>query len=149
MTEDRVESHATIPAPARVVWALLTEPEHLGSWFSDAGAQVDLRPGGTITISWKESGTARCVVERIQPERELTWRWAPTHDHGTGILEVRSTRWQDSRPKTATPPSSSSALARTWASPRCTSWRAASRASIPDACAEGAGATLLRGGEFS
>lgn len=29
MTEDRVESHATIPAPARVVWALLTEPEHL------------------------------------------------------------------------------------------------------------------------
>jgi uncharacterized protein YndB with AHSA1/START domain len=30
------------------VWAILTEPGHLDQWFTNAGAELDLRPGGAI-----------------------------------------------------------------------------------------------------
>ena len=46
MTEDRIERDVLIDAPVKRVWALITEAEHLGTWFGDAGADIDLREGG-------------------------------------------------------------------------------------------------------
>jgi uncharacterized protein YndB with AHSA1/START domain len=48
MDHDRIERKALINAPQERVWELLTEAEHLGRWFGDAGAEIDLRPGGRI-----------------------------------------------------------------------------------------------------
>jgi uncharacterized protein YndB with AHSA1/START domain len=77
MIPDQIEREIIINAPVDRVWAALTEPQHLGTWFGDSGAEVDLRPGGTLTITWKEYGTARTTIERVEPKSFFSWRWTP------------------------------------------------------------------------
>jgi uncharacterized protein YndB with AHSA1/START domain len=76
MSHDRIERETTIAAPVERVWALLTEPEHLGVWFGDAGAEIDLRPGGEMALHWEEHGTVRARVERVEAPRIFSYRWA-------------------------------------------------------------------------
>jgi uncharacterized protein YndB with AHSA1/START domain len=77
MVEDRIEREVVIRASALRVWAALTEPAHLAEWFGDGGAEVEaLRPGGRITFVWKEHGTARAVIEAVDPPRVFSYRWA-------------------------------------------------------------------------
>jgi uncharacterized protein YndB with AHSA1/START domain len=75
MVADVIERETTIEAPVERVWSLLTEAEHLGTWFGNAGAEIDLRPGGTLLVHWKEHGTARARVERVEPPRVFAYRW--------------------------------------------------------------------------
>jgi uncharacterized protein YndB with AHSA1/START domain len=79
---DQIEREVVIDAPVQRVWALITEAEHLGTWFGDAGAEVDLRPGGEMRMSWEEYGTVHARVERVEPERLFSYRWAPFQDPG-------------------------------------------------------------------
>ena len=74
-TTDRIERETVIDAPVDRVWSLLTEAEHLGRWFGDAGAEIDLRPGGALALHWAEHGTAHGRVEQIEPGRRLALRW--------------------------------------------------------------------------
>jgi uncharacterized protein YndB with AHSA1/START domain len=77
MVEDRIEREVVIRASALRVWAALTEPGHLAEWFGDGGAEMEaLRPGGRITFVWKEHGTARAVIEAVDPPRVFSYRWA-------------------------------------------------------------------------
>jgi uncharacterized protein YndB with AHSA1/START domain len=72
---ERIEREILIEAPVDVVWAVLTEPEHIAGWFSDS-AEIDLRPGGEATFDWPEhGGTARAWIERVEPPRFLAYRW--------------------------------------------------------------------------
>ena len=48
MAPDTIEREITIAAPVERVWTILTQAEHIGSWFADAGAEIDLRPGGAM-----------------------------------------------------------------------------------------------------
>ena len=48
MVPEQIERETVIAAPVERVWALLTEAEHLGRWFGDSGAEIDLRPGGVL-----------------------------------------------------------------------------------------------------
>jgi uncharacterized protein YndB with AHSA1/START domain len=70
---ERIERETLIKAPIDVVWAVLTEPEHVAGWFSDS-AEIDLHPGGDATFTW-EDGPARAWVERVEPPRALAYRW--------------------------------------------------------------------------
>ena len=47
---DRIESDVLIAAPVERVWDLITRADHLGRWFGNAGAEVDLRPGGALSL---------------------------------------------------------------------------------------------------
>src|SRR5262245_6005388 len=76
MTPDRIERETLIAAPVERVWELVTAPEHVGSWFGDAGAEIDLRPGGAMALRWEEHGTVRARVERVEPPRVFAYRWA-------------------------------------------------------------------------
>jgi uncharacterized protein YndB with AHSA1/START domain len=67
-------------APVDRVWALITEPEHVGTWFADAGADIDLRPGGAMTMRWEEYGTVLGRVERVEPQRLFAYRWSTTEE---------------------------------------------------------------------
>ena len=58
MITDKIEREVTIAAPIERVWSILTEAEHIGGWFADAGAEIDLRPGGALVMHWAEHGTA-------------------------------------------------------------------------------------------
>ena len=82
MAEDRIEREVVIDAPVARVWELVSEAEHLGTWFADAGADIDLRPDGELELRWTEHGTARGTIERVEPERLLAFRWAPFKDPG-------------------------------------------------------------------
>jgi uncharacterized protein YndB with AHSA1/START domain len=92
MIQDTIERETTIAAPVERVWALITEPEHVGRWFGDAGAEIDLRPGGAMTIRWNESGTSRARVEAVEPPNRFVYRWAPYKDPGgSEVTEDNST----------------------------------------------------------
>jgi uncharacterized protein YndB with AHSA1/START domain len=76
-TSDRIEREITIAAPVARVWELITQPEHVGRWFGDAGAQIDLRPGGQLMLKWEDFGTVYGRVERVEPMTLFSYHWAP------------------------------------------------------------------------
>jgi uncharacterized protein YndB with AHSA1/START domain len=86
---DRIEREVMIAAPIERVWATITQAEHVGSWFGDAGAEIDLRPGGVINISWKDWGTGYGIVQRVEPPRFFSFRGALLG--GTEVRDGNST----------------------------------------------------------
>jgi uncharacterized protein YndB with AHSA1/START domain len=85
----RIERETMIAAPVERVWALLTEAERLGQWFCDAGAEIDLRPGGAMVLRWTEHGTTHARVVDVEPPRRFSYRWAARAE--TEELEGNST----------------------------------------------------------
>jgi uncharacterized protein YndB with AHSA1/START domain len=79
MTPDRIEREITISAPVERVWSVLTEADHIGGWFADAGAEIDLRPGGALVMRWQEYGMTRARVEAVEPPRRFAYRWTAHH----------------------------------------------------------------------
>lgn len=82
MVPDQIERETVIAAPVERVWELITEPEHVGRWFGDAGAEIDLRPGGEMVIRWAEHGTTHARVVAVEPHTRFAYRWAPFKDPG-------------------------------------------------------------------
>jgi uncharacterized protein YndB with AHSA1/START domain len=75
MVPESIERDVLIDAPQDVVWEILTRPEHVAGWFSDA-AEIDLRPGGSATLTWDRYGPARARVETVEPPHRFGFRWA-------------------------------------------------------------------------
>jgi uncharacterized protein YndB with AHSA1/START domain len=63
-----------IDAPPEVVWAIVTEARHLAGWFSDE-AEIELRPGGAMVLTWRGHGTYRARVETVDPPVTFAFRW--------------------------------------------------------------------------
>jgi uncharacterized protein YndB with AHSA1/START domain len=72
---DQIEREVVIDAPIERVWALITDAEHVGTWFSEAGAEIDLRSGGAMRLTWEEHGSIEARIERVEPERLFAFRW--------------------------------------------------------------------------
>jgi uncharacterized protein YndB with AHSA1/START domain len=85
---DRVEREILIDAPPDVVWSVITEPEHVGSWFSDSAA-IDLRPGGELVLTWEEHGTEHWRVEKVDPPHFVSFRWLRRMQGQGGDTELR------------------------------------------------------------
>ena len=85
--QDSIESEIFIEAPIERVWELLTTAEHLGSWFGDAGAEIDLRPGGELELRWKNQFKVKGTVERVEPTTAFAYRWH--HAEGATLVEFR------------------------------------------------------------
>ena len=71
---DAIEREIVIEAPPGVVWSIVTEAEHLAGWFSDE-AEIDLRPGGRLLLTWHAHGTYEGRVETVDPQRAFAFRW--------------------------------------------------------------------------
>ena len=82
MVPDQIEREIVIDAPVERVWQLITEAEHLGRWFGDAGAEIDLRPGGAIVLRWAEHGAVHGRVVAVEPHSRFSYRWGPFKDPG-------------------------------------------------------------------
>jgi uncharacterized protein YndB with AHSA1/START domain len=76
MAPDQIARETVINAPVERVWTLLTEAEHLGEWFGDAGAEIDLRPGGALRLRWAEHGTVHGEVVTVEQPHRFAYRWA-------------------------------------------------------------------------
>jgi len=57
-----------------VVWAIVTEPSHVGRWFSDE-AEIDLRPGGDMLLTWHGHGSYLARVEAVEQPHRFAFRW--------------------------------------------------------------------------
>lgn len=77
---DCIQKKTLLRAPRARVWRALTRTEEFGTWF---GARLtgQFLPGSTIrgpiTIPGYEHLTMEVTVERVEPERLLSFRWHP------------------------------------------------------------------------
>ncbi|HEX6026372.1 MAG TPA: SRPBCC family protein [Solirubrobacter sp.] len=69
---DSIEREIVIAAPVERVWEIVTEPEHMGRWFGDAGAERD---GDTIKMRWEKYGEAELRIVRAEPPNVFAYRW--------------------------------------------------------------------------
>ena len=87
---DRIERSITIDAPVEVVWAVVTEPEHIAEWFGDS-AEVDLRPGGRAVLRWERYGDVNARVERVEAPHFFSFRWVVPRTPGAEVGADNST----------------------------------------------------------
>ena len=71
---DAITREIDIDAPRDVVWGIVTEAPHLAGWFSDE-AEIDLRPGGAMVLTWHGHGVYHARIERVEPPRTFAFRW--------------------------------------------------------------------------
>jgi uncharacterized protein YndB with AHSA1/START domain len=78
---DRIERKVVIKAPRSRVWRALTDAEEFGDWFGvslegktfAAGARTQAQ----ITIPGYTHVLFDVVIERLEPEQLMSWRWHP------------------------------------------------------------------------
>ena len=81
MIADKIEREIMIDAPVERVWTTLTSAEHLGKWFADSGAEIDLKPGGSLVLNWKEYGTSHGRIEKVESPHTFSYRWIIGSNH--------------------------------------------------------------------
>jgi uncharacterized protein YndB with AHSA1/START domain len=89
-----------IRAPRAKVWAALTTAQALDAWWGTRGSEIDLRPGGKLTLRWRGWGPERdinadrvCDVIEVLPPKRFVFRWGETADMMTTVefeLEERA-----------------------------------------------------------
>ena len=77
MSGDRIEREILIDAPIERVWMVLTDAEHISSWFGGGDhVRIDPRPGGTIVFEHGDQGPIPARIERLEPPFAFSYRWA-------------------------------------------------------------------------
>jgi uncharacterized protein YndB with AHSA1/START domain len=78
---DRIERSIEIRAPLARVWRALANAEEFGAWFGvELAGQTFVAGGsvrGRITHPGHEHVVFNARVERVEPERRLSFRWHP------------------------------------------------------------------------
>jgi uncharacterized protein YndB with AHSA1/START domain len=81
-----------IRAPRPKVWAALTTAQAMDAWWGTRGSEIDLRPGGKLTLRWRGWGAERdinhdrdCVVLEVLPPKRFVFRWGETADAMTTV----------------------------------------------------------------
>ncbi len=78
---DRIEREILLRAPRSRVWRAISNAEEFGNWFGANLRGQTFAPGqqtkGQITIAGYEHIVFDVTVERVEPERILSWRWHP------------------------------------------------------------------------
>jgi len=80
MTTDRIEKKVVLRAPRSRVWRAISNASEFGSWF---GVKLEgaFAPGacvrGRITSPGYDHLTLEITIERVEPERLLSYRWHP------------------------------------------------------------------------
>ena len=78
---DRIERSVLINAPRSKVWRAISDAEAFGEWFGANLKGQIFAPGqrakGQITIAGYEHIAFDVVVERVEPQRLLSYRWHP------------------------------------------------------------------------
>jgi uncharacterized protein YndB with AHSA1/START domain len=77
---DRIEKRILINAPRSRVWRAITDAREFGTWFGVKLAG-SFAPGqrltGQITSPGYEHIVMDITVDRVEPERLVSWRWHP------------------------------------------------------------------------
>lgn len=77
---DRMEKQVTLKAPRSRVWRAISDSKEFGTWFQ-CKLEGPFTPGahvhGRMTFPGYEHVALNLVVERVEPERLLSYRWHP------------------------------------------------------------------------
>ena len=71
---DRIERTLELNHSPERVWSALTTAEGLGTWFGNT-AEVDLRVGGLVKLTWDSGDAATLTIERLDPPRVFAYTW--------------------------------------------------------------------------
>jgi uncharacterized protein YndB with AHSA1/START domain len=71
---DRIERVVELDHSPAKVWTALTTAEGLASWFGDQ-ATIDLRPGGSASLTFTSGHTADMRVERVEEPAVFGYTW--------------------------------------------------------------------------
>jgi uncharacterized protein YndB with AHSA1/START domain len=78
---DRIERKIHLKAPRSRVWRALSNAEEFGNWFGVALKGKTFTAGqrvqGHVTYLGYEHVVFDVVIERLEPETLLSWRWHP------------------------------------------------------------------------
>ncbi len=78
---DRIERSIHIKSPRSRVWRALSDAEEYGNWFGANLKGQSFAPGqrvqGPITITGYEHVVFDALIERVEPENLLSYRWHP------------------------------------------------------------------------
>ena len=78
---DRIERKILLKAPRSRVWRALSNAEEFGAWFGVDFKGKAFAAGqplkGQITYPGSEHRVMEVFIERIVPQRLLSWRWHP------------------------------------------------------------------------
>jgi uncharacterized protein YndB with AHSA1/START domain len=78
---DRIERKILLKASRSRIWRALSNAEEFGKWFGVALTGQTFAPGqrvqGQVTYPGYEHITFDVLIERMEPERLLSWRWHP------------------------------------------------------------------------
>lgn len=78
---DRIERSIVIDAPRSRVWQALSNAEEFGNWFGANLKGQAFTPGkrtrGPITHEGYTHIMFDVVVDRMEPQRSISWRWHP------------------------------------------------------------------------
>ena len=77
---DGISREVVIDASPDEVWAIVTEASHVARWFSDE-AEIDLRPGGAMLLTWHGHGTYRGRIDAVDPPHRFAFRWLRREDN--------------------------------------------------------------------
>ena len=72
---ERVERTESFPASREDVWRALTQPDQLSDWFGATAIEADMRPGGRLVFRDEEGVVRRALVEAVEPNERLAFRW--------------------------------------------------------------------------
>jgi len=80
MNMDRIEKQVLLRAPRAKVWRALADSQAFGQWFG-VKLKGQFAPGARIPGQVLHKGYEQCLfeitIERMEPERLLSWRWHP------------------------------------------------------------------------
>jgi uncharacterized protein YndB with AHSA1/START domain len=80
-SSDRIERKILLKAPRSQVWRALSNAAEFGDWFGVAlqgkAFAAGKRVQGRITYPGYEHLVFDVLIERMEPERLLSWRWHP------------------------------------------------------------------------
>jgi uncharacterized protein YndB with AHSA1/START domain len=85
-----VIKHIDLAAPVDRVWAAITDPAQLASWFPEAIDVGTMAAGSRGWFTWQAYGRFAFEVETMERPRRLVWRWS--HDPGRELDAGPTTR---------------------------------------------------------
>jgi uncharacterized protein YndB with AHSA1/START domain len=86
-----VTRDVVIPAPREEVWRAMTSFDLLSAWL---GESVELEPkvGGAVIVREPDGSMRRGLVEHVEPERALVFRWRWIAGVGPSLEVGQATR---------------------------------------------------------
>src|SRR5262249_29683313 len=89
---ETIDRAVTVAASPAEVWPALIRSSEISAWFG-AEVELDARPGGRGLFRWPDGSERGAVIETVERERRLAFRWLPFQRTADGhAMPVQSTR---------------------------------------------------------